>query len=91
MPDEDRNPELAALSDVITDGVLREINLRWKGDKPPNFLLILVDGDMMEFSSATDDHEMLCDAMAEIVAKWVEDGHVQIEDDEAPATPHPAH
>ena len=91
MPDDARNPELEALAEVITHGILREINLRWKAKPLPNFLLILTFGDKMEMSYATDDHDALFDAMTDVSATWIEDGLVHLEVDENPDTPHPVH
>ena len=91
MPDDDRDPELEALAEVITAGIYREISLRWKTKPLPNFLLIMTFGNMMEMSCATDDHDALFDAMTDISATWIEDGLVHLEVDENPATPRQAH
>lgn len=89
MADGDRNLELKALTEVITAGILREINLRWKTTPPPNFMLIMVAGDMMENAYATDQHKPLFDAMAEIVGSWIEDGFVKVDESETPRPARP--
>ena len=84
MDDSARNSELEALALAITGAVFREIKLRWKGSVPPNFLLITLADDMMEYSCVTDDHEMMFDAMSEIGANWVEQGLVAITPQDTP-------
>jgi hypothetical protein len=84
MDDSARNPDLEDLVSIITGAIFREIKLRWKGSVPPNFLLIMLADDMMEFSCATDDHEMMFDAMSEIGANWVEQGLVAITPEATP-------
>lgn len=84
MPDDDRNPELEAMVNQISDFIHAQINAyQAANDTRPQFLLITLDGDMMEFASEISDHDLLFDAMAELGAEWVEQGLVDPDDADA--------
>lgn len=81
MPDEDRNPQLEAMVNQISDFIHAQINTYEAANETrPQFVLITLDGDMMELASEISDHDLLFDAMAEIGADWVEQGLVEVDD-----------
>ncbi len=86
--DPQRNLELAALADRIGLLMAGELDqYQAHHGVRPDCLLIAVHGPDIETAFDAADFEILCEAMGDVVADWIEDGLVTINDSEEPPAP----
>lgn len=80
-PDDDRNMALAEAVADITEYITSRLAVYADvtGNKP-DFYLIAIDGDMAESAVDAQDADMMCDAFAEQVERWVNAGLIAITD-----------
>ena len=76
MPEDhpDRSNALQQMMNMIIPMIEAQIAQHWVGEDPPNFIVLMVDDDLMETCSVTTDYDILFDAMSDIGAAWIEQG-----------------
>ena len=87
----DRNNHLQQLMDSVVLLIEAQIATQWTEKSKPDFLLIMVDDDLVETCTCAADHESLFEAMSDVGAEWMAQGLIEPLDplDDADAEPTP--